>query len=425
MLFKKVLYIIQSRRLQEEWYSAVTNAALYLAIGGFLETANKLLEALWKYNLPHDRNTWLHDKAFEILWYAKGERPKKVPFKKINIDELELLHRDYISPSWAQYANSIEGNPFLQAMSLAKTINEKLPNNQTEKKALAYLKKYFQDLEEESTGYHTCQAISLTTELAAKNKETNFSIKFLKQWAKSFNKQPFHNCQVLVGCNRHVAPLLLNGIIKNEIGLTKEICGDFLTNAVAAIDRRMKNGVSLVYGDLTWEKLISKLSELSIKIEPKDFTAKQKKENWIGKQPSSEFTIARSEQRLGIQLPNEYREFLKASNGLSPFPYKNPELIAIEKIDYLKKSYFDLYGDLDLFPCDFLTEDGQGDISKYIERAIAISLLPDEQEIWLIPPKLNNDEWECWFFASWLPGVRQYKNFRYFIEEQVQNLEGE
>ena len=63
MLTKQVFRTIQSHD-QEEWYRKVTNVALFIATGGFLDEANRLLQALWKYNLPHDRNTWLPDQAF-------------------------------------------------------------------------------------------------------------------------------------------------------------------------------------------------------------------------------------------------------------------------------------------------------------------------------------------------------------------------
>ena len=150
MFSNHVLHTIRSRKRQDEWYIAVTNAALYMAIGGFLDEANKLLKALWKYNLPHDRSTWLPDRAFEILWHASGKRPRKVPFEKTSIDEIEFLHRDYITPSWAQYADPIEGIPFLQAMTLAKAIDGNLPGAEMEKKALDQIKKYFEELEDGS-----------------------------------------------------------------------------------------------------------------------------------------------------------------------------------------------------------------------------------------------------------------------------------
>jgi hypothetical protein len=58
MLTKYTLDSIQSGD-EEEMYSKVTDAALYMATGGYLMQCNQLLTELWKYNLPHDRTTWL------------------------------------------------------------------------------------------------------------------------------------------------------------------------------------------------------------------------------------------------------------------------------------------------------------------------------------------------------------------------------
>jgi len=48
-------------------------------------------------------------------------------------------------------------------------------------------------------------------------------------------------------------------------------------------------------------------------------------------------------------------------------------------------------------------------IAEYVERAICISKIPEEQEIWLIPPVRKTDDWETWFFAFWLPGEDRLK----------------
>jgi hypothetical protein len=74
LLGKALLDTIRSGT-EEEMYRSVTKSALYLATGGFLEEANRMLSALWQYRLPHDRNTWLADRALEVLWYAAGTRP--------------------------------------------------------------------------------------------------------------------------------------------------------------------------------------------------------------------------------------------------------------------------------------------------------------------------------------------------------------
>ena len=67
MLKQQTLNIIQSGT-DEEVYSTVTYTALYLATGGYLDEANRVLTALWNYKLPHTRSTWLPDIGFMMLW---------------------------------------------------------------------------------------------------------------------------------------------------------------------------------------------------------------------------------------------------------------------------------------------------------------------------------------------------------------------
>lgn len=101
MIGKHTLDTIQSGSL-EEIYPSVTDAALYMAAGGFLQQGNQLLSELWKYKLPHDRNTWLPDIAFTVLWDAAGFRPEFIPFDLRNIDVIERKMRAYIATDrWA------------------------------------------------------------------------------------------------------------------------------------------------------------------------------------------------------------------------------------------------------------------------------------------------------------------------------------
>ena len=103
------------------------------------------------------------------------------------------------------------------------------------------------------------------------------------------------------------------------------------------------------------------------------------------------------------------------------FPILNPSLMPVEKIDYLKNveqpELFKLYSG---FP---VKENDTESFEEYVSRAILISEYPEEQMIWLIPPKEEFDSWQTWFFANWNPGETRYPSFRHFIEEQIQALE--
>lgn len=440
MINKQVFRTIQSGK-EKEWYAAVTNAALYMATGGFLKEANELLRALWKHNLDHDRTTWMADNAFEVLWYAAGERPEFVPFEKVKIDELEFDFRKYctgadsfsiddfigfmpglnlanVSPSEMILPDRSESPTFFAAIK-----NGKMPKSEMELQSLERIEK---ELNRESpiANYEFCDYSSLAAELAAKNNKTDVAIKFAKLWAGNYHERYLGYSFAKMATNRHVAPLLLKGILADELKLSQKKCSVFLQEAIIVINERMIKGDTLVYGKLTWTEIIKKLSILSIKNDPDLFNEKQKKEKWIGLPPATKKSITESEKRLGIKLPNDYKEFLLVSNGLPEFPIINPPIIPIDGIDLLKKRYVKIYGDDNIFTIikDYYDEE-EGTIAGYVDKAIAISKLPAEQEIWLIPPMKKNKGWETWYFASWRPGEERFKSFREFIESGIQRLE--
>lgn len=420
MLKRQVLRTIQSGK-EKEWYSAVTNAALYMAIGGFLDEANQLLKNLWKHNLEHDRTTWLADRAFEMLWYASGNRPTTVPFPQISINELEIAHRAYCSGDKYAYEmpkvslDQLTGlDAYRQASILASIRDNKLPETKVELISLQLLKKSLEEVDVK--GFPVDIAVSLAAELAARNNQNDLAIQIIKLWAaKRFDHLSGYELS-LTAASRHVAPLLLKGIIADELRLTKESCGDFVRKAISAIDSQMKAGPSLVFGDLTWGQLLKRLSELSIKKEPGEYTNEQKRQMWIGNEAADEKLIIETEKRLGIELPKDYKDFLKTSNGFSNFPLVNPRLVEVEKLDFSSDAYLNVFDDDD---------NENGVFNEYLRKAIVISQLPDEQEIWLIPPHRSKPEWGCWFYAFWLPGEYRYRSFRDYIESKIQMLEEE
>jgi hypothetical protein len=422
MILKDSIRRVQSENEQDQWYMSITDAALYIAIGGFINEANLLLEGLWKHKIPHDRTTWLPDIAFEMLWYAAGNRPVSAPFPKPDIDELELSHRDYmVMPLWAsQYANTFDVlDPFSKGMVLMATKDGKFPPEKKEQEALNQFKLYFESTADRPA-YSVCKGLSMATELASRIGEEDFAIDLLKKWAGKFNKYPYNNAVVLIGCNRHIAHLLLKGVIAKELELTKKICDSFVEEAISTIEYRVKNGPSFVFGDLDWPDLIKKLSILTMQNEPDLFTNEQKLNKWIGKHPAGHEAIKAKEEELGIVLPYDYKQFLLISNGLPKISIINPELLPVEKIRSIRDAYL---GNLELFEItkSYPGKEGE-DFGSIVESGFLISEV-DESEIWLIPPYSDNKEWECWEFSASNPGERRFTNFRYYIENQIMFFE--
>ena len=263
--------------------------------------------------------------------------------------------------------------------------------------------------------------LSLAAELNARHNRTDKAIYFAKQWASQYHQHYLGYNFSLMAYGRHVAPLLLQNILVDELKVSESICSEFLHSVIKILDERILHGQSLVYSNLNWKQLIKKLSTLSLKYAPENFSDDIHKSKWIGFEKTTEKTIKATEKRLGVSLPDDYKDFLKTTNGLLAFPILNPLLLPVEKIDYLKNveqpELFKLYGG---FPVE---ENDTESFEEYVSRAILISEYPEEQMIWLIPPKDEYDNWQTWFFANWNPGENRYLSFRYFIEESIQALE--
>jgi hypothetical protein len=157
-------------------YTAVTEAAMYMATAGLLEEANGLLGHLWSYKWPHSGNCWLADRGLEVLWYAAGSRPSSVPFAPQPINRIELAHRVYMAmDAWAgplptrpwQVLNGLDLLRRSMHLACPPTDDGPMPSQEDELEALAGLDKYLADIE--PIGWIPPLALCLAAELAARN----------------------------------------------------------------------------------------------------------------------------------------------------------------------------------------------------------------------------------------------------------------
>ena len=447
MLDNRILKTIQSGTMKE-MYVAVNEGALYMAMGGFLPQANSLLAELYSYKLTHDRTTWLSDWAFTMLWHASGDKPKFIPFEITDIDKLERDHRGYVTAprrlsyqfekkDWTEIkiidlvamahatvtlkkANESSEDVLDGTKSLEQIISKRFqilesdtfPSADEELLALQMLNKYLTEFNSNN------EALSLAAELAARNNKTHEAIAFIKRWAKNIENSSSISISIMVS-NRHVAPLLLKGIIADELHISENICNEFFKSAKKVLTERMQNGRSLVYGNLSWDQLIKKLCTVALEYAPEDFPTEVVTSKWIGFEKAKPSAIKATEKRLGLQLPEDYKLFLRVTNGLLAFPLLNPQLLPVEEIDYLKNverpDIFEIYK-------DYSMKDDDGEtFYEIVSRCILISIYPEEQMVWLVPPKEKGGEWQTWFFGAWVPGEVRYPGFRYFIEDHTGN----
>jgi hypothetical protein len=427
-LGKKAVRRIQSVADREMYYE-VTEAALFMATAGFLDEGNQLLHCLWKHKWPHLEDCWLPDQSFEVLWHAKGERPLNVPFEKKPIEVIELAHRRYMTRDGYDYLSHLPmpdvASQELHGLDLLRRScrlacppreEQKLPSSNQEMEALEGLARHVVE-SGDADAHHGGRTIVLAAELAARNELADQAVAHAQLWAAYCPERWLGYNFPIMASNRHVAPLLLKGILAEPFGLTKPVCQTYFKSLVAAVEARMKRGRKLVYGKWTWERLLTAASKRAIKAQGALFTPEQRKGKWLGSPAASDVAIAATEARLHCQLPTDYLEFLRVSNGLPALSATTARLREVERVGHLvTETSTDLVA--------ILKEHHEDDALASFDRSIQISDLGEMggELVLLIPPASPDDPWQTWFYAPWVPGVIRYPSFRHFLEQTFQEL---
>ncbi|UUF15418.1 MULTISPECIES: SMI1/KNR4 family protein [Flavobacterium] len=152
--------------------------------------------------------------------------------------------------------------------------------------------------------------------------------------------------------------------------------------------------------------LLKAISEKAIKYEDFNFTPEQIENNWLGTISVTQEQINKTENKLGIKLPEDYVEFLKITDGFSAPNDIEPSFESIENIDYLKN--------IEPFAIEaysYLPE---------LKNAILIAGIGEEQYFLLLPPELKDDDWKYWKFSNWFPGEYPYQNLKEYFEDVLQ-----
>ena len=132
---------------------------------------------------------------------------------------------------------------------------------------------------------------------------------------------------------------------------------------------------------------------------------------WLGFEPATTEEIHKTEKRLNVKLPVDYKNFLKITNGFLASNSVEPTFIKIEEIDYLKN--------IDKFCIEaynYLPE---------LQNSILIAGKDEEQYFLLIPPKNVNEKWKYWKFANWHPGEHEFENLDVYFHDVLKFMENE
>ena len=162
------------------------------------------------------------------------------------------------------------------------------------------------------------------------------------------------------------------------------------------------------------KKILQDISKKALLLNEMDFSEVQKTSKWLGKRPNTEGGIIAAEQRLGIHLPEDYRNFMQIVDGFAQYRGTGVAFLPISDVDFLHK----IDGEM--------IEAWQGDAPEdetilALKNAVVIGQSDDKvQYFLLIPPFGKQQNWRYWLFAHWIPGAREFLNLEtYFNEELV------
>ena len=160
------------------------------------------------------------------------------------------------------------------------------------------------------------------------------------------------------------------------------------------------------------DSLLKKISEKAIELADIQFTQEQTENKWLGTKPASEAEIKRTEKRLGIEFPADFKKFLSITNGFSAPNDIEPTFESITKIDYLKN--------IDSFIIEAYSINGIENIGKELEKSILVAGIKEEQYFLLIPPDLKTKNWKYWKFANWHPGEEEHENLESYFNDLLE-----
>ena len=153
---------------------------------------------------------------------------------------------------------------------------------------------------------------------------------------------------------------------------------------------------------------------------------------WIGYPRASQKQISEAEMRIGVKLPNSYKEFLLVSNGWGrgcpSYWSAEYKLWPVENINWFcerRRDWIDSWMvenpnlPIPSIPdSEYFNYDKSGKAMghariEYMEDLLEISDEGDDAILLLNPRVISgNGEWESWFLANWLGGAYRYRSFK-------------
>ena len=405
------LKTIQSGTTEQLGYEIYDIAATWAA-AGFIEQANQLLAIFWKYKTTDPNDFHNDNDGFRVLWALSGKQPDSIPFELREVNTIVQNNWDdlFYPNRWPpEYRSQFEqktwlelDGPLLCAKAIQLSFDADSPSRRASlRNRTVAVMAFSRFLKTDTAGgydlFHTTTCAAIVAASIGKDTETHT---FIRRWGQGYLQYPQSYMLQKLMDDTSTARYLLSGVLAPVWGITTASCTADLHRVDSVLQRRIKEGPSLVYGNLSLKELLHRIADSSLY------------------PPATRTQIHAADIRLGVQLPPDYISFLLLSNGRLAIGPTGVTLLPVEHIGWLRDmdpELVKIWGK----PMD------QKDSARAagFQRSILIGGYNEEQQLLLVPPGDSDKDWQCWFFASWMPGIQPYPNLRFFFEYELQRKE--
>ncbi|MEM9822314.1 MAG: SMI1/KNR4 family protein [Bacteroidota bacterium] len=428
---KTILKKIQSNTQPQAIYQLIVEEACIWALCGCVEAANSMLEKVWDLDLRPDGNTKYSEGALKMLWQASGHFPTNIP---ISIpDTTAIVQENWGRHFWphqqsqSNYQESIQEKDWtqlsgthLRLYAIALAYDAEQPNQVVTQDRLMTsihaIDKYLD--ERQAVGHDLMSTLICAAILSATLDLKEKAAYYLTEWAKAFKLFWMNSSPAWLMRDQKVAQILATGLLAPVFNLNAQKCKARAQEINRALEERWQKGPSLPFGQMSWTNLIDRLIQSASESEYFELPAGMERSTFQEKQePVNAKAIGAAESRLQVKLPDAYLQFLKVTNGLPSYNSTCPNIHPIQDIDWFRS--------LDPEAVEDWTstlEEFEPETAAELARSLLIGGYQEEQQLLLIPSD-SEQEWACWFFASWNQGPTEYKSFRYYLENELMSLE--
>lgn len=166
------------------------------------------------------------------------------------------------------------------------------------------------------------------------------------------------------------------------------------------------------------QRLLKEISKRMLLLNEYDFTEEQRQSYWLGVRAASDEEIGIAKASLQTELPGDYIEFLKITNGFPQCTSTGVTFLPISEVDYL------INIDEDLVEI-WNNHDELSNIGQALSASLLIGGKHEEQYFLLIPPNDSNKKGRYWKFASWIPGEHEFKSLKDYLKAELVFLKEE